>query len=85
LIIAGSKAFGCEILILIISIWNKEELPEEWKESIIVPVDTKSDKTECFNYRGYHFSSYIQNFNLYSAVKINSICTGNYWGSTVWI
>jgi len=51
LIIAGSKAFGCEILILIISIWNKEELPEEWKESIIVPVDMKSDKTECFNYR----------------------------------
>jgi len=22
---------------LIISIWNKEELPEEWKELIIVP------------------------------------------------
>jgi len=54
LIIAGSKAFGCEILILIISNWNKEELPEEWKESIIVPVDKKSDKTECCNYRRYH-------------------------------
>ena len=23
---------------LITSIWNKEELPEEWKESIIVPI-----------------------------------------------
>ena len=23
---------------LIVSIWNKEELPEEWKDSIIVPV-----------------------------------------------
>jgi len=22
----------------LISIWNKEELPEEWKESILVPV-----------------------------------------------
>jgi len=26
---------GSEIHKLIISIWNKEELPEEWKESII--------------------------------------------------
>ena len=51
LIIAGSKAFGYEILTLIISVWNKEELPEEWKESIIVPVDKKSDKTESCNYR----------------------------------
>ena len=37
---------------LIISIWNKEELPEEWKESIIVPVYRKGDKTECSNNRG---------------------------------
>ena len=37
---------------LIISIWNKEELPEEWKESIIVPIHKKGDKTDCNNYRG---------------------------------
>ena len=24
--------------------WSKEELPEEWKESIIVPIYKKSDK-----------------------------------------
>ena len=34
-----------------ISIWNKEELSEEWKESIIVPVYTKGDKKDCSNYR----------------------------------
>jgi hypothetical protein len=33
---------GCETLVsvihkLITSIWNKEELPDQWKESIIVP------------------------------------------------
>ena len=37
---------------LFISIWNKEELPEEWKESIIVPIHKKGDKTDCNNYRG---------------------------------
>jgi hypothetical protein len=34
------------------SIWNKEELPDQWKESIIVPVHKKGDKTDCSNYRG---------------------------------
>jgi hypothetical protein len=28
-----------------------EKLPEDWKESIIVPIYKKSDKTECSNYR----------------------------------
>jgi hypothetical protein len=37
---------------LINSIWNKEELPDQWKESIIVPVHKKCDKTDCSNYRG---------------------------------
>ena len=37
---------------MIIAIWNKEELPEEWKESVIVPIHKKGDKTECNNYRG---------------------------------
>jgi hypothetical protein len=31
---------------------NKEELPEEWKESVIVPIRKKGDKTDCNNYRG---------------------------------
>jgi len=37
---------------IIISIWNKEELPEKWKDSIIVPIHKKEDKTDCNNYRG---------------------------------
>ena len=40
---------------LIIAIWNKEEPPEEWKESIIVLIHKKGDKTDCNNYRAYHF------------------------------
>ena len=41
-----------EIHKLIYSIWNEEELPEAWKESIILPVYKKGDKTGCSNYRG---------------------------------
>ena len=35
LIKAGSRTIRCAIHKFIISVWNKEELPEEWKESII--------------------------------------------------
>ena len=49
---AVCRTIHCEIHKHIISIWNKEELPEEWKESIIVPVYRKGDKTDCINYRG---------------------------------
>jgi len=31
--------------------WNKEELPEEWKESIVVPIYIKGDKTDFSNYK----------------------------------
>jgi hypothetical protein len=41
-----------EIHELNILIWNKEELPHQWKESIVVPVRRKGDKTDCSNYRG---------------------------------
>jgi hypothetical protein len=41
-----------EIHKLINSFWNKEELPDQWKESIIVPVDKKDDKIAFSNYRG---------------------------------
>jgi len=50
LIKAGGRTICCAIHKLIISIWNKEELPEEWKESIIIPIYKKGDKTDCNNY-----------------------------------
>jgi hypothetical protein len=52
LIKAGGKTICCAIHKLIIAIWNKNKLPEEWKESIIVPIHKKGDKTDCNNYRG---------------------------------
>jgi hypothetical protein len=37
---------------IINSFWNKEELPDQWKKSIIVSIRKKGDKTDCNNYRG---------------------------------
>jgi len=52
LIKAGGRTHRYAIHKLIISMWNKEELPEELKESIIVPIHKKGDKTNCNNYGG---------------------------------
>jgi hypothetical protein len=44
LIQAGEEILRPEIHKLINFIWNKEELPDLWKESIIVPIYKKRDK-----------------------------------------
>jgi hypothetical protein len=52
LIQAGGNTLCSEIHKLINCIWNKEELREQWKVSIIVPIYKKGGKTDCSNYRG---------------------------------
>jgi len=52
LIKTGGGTICLEIHKLITSVWKKEELPEDWKESTIVPIHKKGDKTDCNNYRG---------------------------------
>jgi hypothetical protein len=47
LIKAGAETLCFEIHRLICSIWNKDELPQKWKESIIVPIHKKGDETDC--------------------------------------
>jgi hypothetical protein len=46
LIQAGGKILLSEIHNLINSVWNKEELPDQWEELIIVPIHKKDDKTD---------------------------------------
>jgi len=64
---------------LINSIWNKEELPEERKELIIVPIYMKGDTTDCSNYRDICLST-TENFIQHLAIEVNSICRSNFWG-----
>jgi hypothetical protein len=52
LIKAGDETLYSEIHRLICCIWNKEELPQQRKESIIIPIHKKGHKNGCSNYRG---------------------------------
>jgi hypothetical protein len=63
---------GCQILRsethkLIKLVWNKEELPHQWKESTVVPFHKKGNKTDCSNYLAFIAVNYIQNFIKYSS------------------
>jgi hypothetical protein len=46
----GGNTFHFEIHDLINSIWNKEKLPQQWKQSTVVFVYKKGHKTGCSNY-----------------------------------
>jgi hypothetical protein len=59
----GSIKIPYEIYRLIISIWKKEELPEEWKESIIVPIYKKGDKKIIVFIGHIFFANYIRNLS----------------------
>ena len=43
------------VLKVITRIWKKEKPPEEWKESIIVPIHKTGYKRNCSNYRRISF------------------------------
>jgi hypothetical protein len=52
LIQAGGEILLSAIHKLVNYVWNKEGLPDQWNESIIVPIHKKGDKNDCNNYRG---------------------------------
>jgi hypothetical protein len=57
---------------LITSIWNKEDLPYQWKESIIVPIHKKGDKADCNNYhRG--ISSLSTSYKILSNILLSRL------------
>jgi hypothetical protein len=54
LILAGGGTLCSEIHKLIKLIWNKKELPYQWKESIVVPIHRKGDKIAVVIIKAYH-------------------------------
>jgi hypothetical protein len=54
LIRAGGVTKWPEIHKRINSIWNKEEVPEQWKEYISVHIYKKGDNTDCTIIKEYH-------------------------------
>jgi hypothetical protein len=67
---------GGEILLSVIHklsnpVWNKEELLDQWKESIIVPVHKKGDKTDINNYCGISLVS--TSYNILSNILLSRL------------
>ena len=86
LIKADCRIIRYKIHKLISSISDNEELPEECKVSTIVSIFKMGDKTYSSNYRGIWLCQLSTKFYPTScAVNVNSLCRGNYLGSTMWI
>jgi hypothetical protein len=70
-------------------IWKKEELPDQWKESIIVLIHKRDNKTDCSSYRGMSLlSTCHQNSGQNSDIKIanrsfENVSQFKYFGTTV--
>jgi hypothetical protein len=81
LIQAGGETLRSEIHKFIKLIWNKEELPHQRKESIVVPIHKKGDKTDCSNYRGMSLlsTSYKISSNILLA-RLTPYANENMWG-----
>jgi hypothetical protein len=71
---AGGEVLRSKLHTLINSVWNKEELPDQWQKCIILPVHKKGKRTDCSNYRGISLlSASYKNFIQYFSLKIKSI------------
>jgi hypothetical protein len=69
LIKAGEEKMHSETHKLIKLIWNKEKLPHQWKESIVIPIHKKGDKlavviTEAYHRCQFHTKFYPEFFSL---------------------
>jgi hypothetical protein len=70
LINAGGRKIHSEIHKLIDSLWNKEELPPQWKKLVVLPIFKKDGKTGCNIIEACHFCQLRTKFYL------SSFCQG---------
>jgi hypothetical protein len=55
-------AIGCAMHKVIVSIWNREKLPEEWKELIIVPRSIRRGIKDVISIGAYHCCQLVTKF-----------------------
>ena len=48
----GDPALRRRLLDIVVRIWRRGEVPQQWKDAIIMVFHKKKDRTECGNYRG---------------------------------
>ena len=48
----GDPALRRRLLDIVVHIWMRGEMPQQWKYAIIMVLHKKKDRTECGNYRG---------------------------------
>ena len=68
---AEVRTIRSEVHQLINYIWVKEELHEEWKESVILPIYKKGEKTDCGNYRSISLLS--TTYNILSNILLSRL------------
>ena len=51
LLLAGEEITVHEVFDICNDIWTKEKLPDQWSQSIVVPIPKKGDTLNCSNYR----------------------------------
>lgn len=49
---AGQEATSFMLHKLLTKIWEEKQIPQEWKNAIVVPIHKKGPKSKCDNYRG---------------------------------
>jgi len=67
-------------------IWLEERIPEEWKETIIVPMHKRGDRDRCENYRGIALGNAAYKILLNVILgKIKPYIGKVMWGLSEWI
>lgn len=67
----GGQILVKEIHKLIASAWEKEIVPEEWKEALIIPLHKKGDKQLCSNYRGISLLNTV--YKIFSKILLSRL------------
>ena len=67
----ASKALVSKLTELFSLIWNSEDVPEDWGQSIIVPIFKKGNKDLCENYRGISLTPVIS--RIFASLLLNRL------------